>query len=236
MRDYYEILGIRKNATNDEIKRAYRELALKYHPDRNKSDGATEKFKEINEAYAVLGDPEKRRQYDSFGPDQFNQRFSEEDIFRGFNTEEIFRDIFGAGGFGGQFGFGDMFGGMGQQPEQTGVNFYLSFDDLEKGVDREFEVRYNKACQACKGSGGEPGSKQVRCQACNGTGMRQVNQNTPFGRIQMASTCNRCGGRGKLYENLCRTCNGNGRVPVREKFRIKAERADKSEAKKRFWA
>lgn len=233
MRDYYEILGVKKNASEDEIKRAYRELALKLHPDRNKSKDATEKFKEINAAYAVLGDPAKRQQYDSVGPERFNQNYSEEDIFRGFNTEDIFRDIFG--NLGGMGGFGDMFGQEEQQ--QTGVNLYLSFDDLEKGVNKEFSVQHYKICGNCRGSGGEPGSKQTRCPACNGSGRRHMQQNTPFGRLQVMTTCDRCGGRGKSFEHICRDCNGNGRIVVTDKFRIKAERADKESGgpKRKFW-
>lgn len=232
MRDYYDTLGVSKTASTDEIKRAYRELAMKLHPDKNKSKDAEAKFKEINEAYAVLSNAEKRRQYDAYGPDQFNQRFSEEDIFRGFNTEDIFKDIFGFSGF-------DQFGGNfgNQAQEQAGVNLYLPFDDIEKGVDRVFEVQHHKTCSNCRGSGGEPGSKQVKCNVCNGSGRRVVQQNTMFGRFQMATPCNRCGGRGKFYEKICRDCNGNGKIVVKDKFRIKAEKLDggNSDSKKKFW-
>jgi len=236
-KDYYELLGVPKTATQSEIKDAYRKLVLRYHPDKNKDPGAEHKMREFNEAYAVLSDPQKRKQYDTFGPDQFNQRFSEEDIFRGFNAEEMFKDLFGAGGFGfGNMGaFGEMFGQ--QQQEQTGVNLYLSFDDLERGVNKEFAVQYYRTCQNCRGSGGEPGSKQTKCPACNGSGRRHVQQNTPFGRLQVVTTCDRCGGRGKSFEKTCRECNGNGRVVVNQKFRIRAERTDREggEPKRKFW-
>lgn len=234
--DYYEILGVPKDATEVQIKDAYRKLVLKYHPDRNKDPLAEAKMRELNGAYAVLSDPEKRRQYDTFGPGEFNQRFSQEDIFRGFNTEDIFRDIFGSAGFGNFSTFGSMFGNQ-QEQEQTGVNLYLSFDELEKGVNKEFSVQYYKVCNHCRGNGGEPGSKQARCPACNGSGRRHVQQNTPFGRLQVMTTCDRCGGRGKSFERSCRECNGNGRTVVTEKFKIRAERSDKESGgpKKRFW-
>lgn len=224
--DYYDVLGVKKSASQDEIKQAYRELALKYHPDRNKDKGVEDKFKEINAAYAVLGDPEKRRQYDSFGPDQFGRRFTEEDIFRGFNPDDLFGSIFGSG-----FSqFGDAFSQASQQSE---VNLRLPFDDIERGIDREFEVQRYKTCHNCRGSGGEPGSKQLRCPACNGAGRRQVQQNTIFGRFQMVATCERCKGRGRVYEQVCKACRGHGQILVTERFRVKVEKVDRDAAGKR---
>ncbi len=233
MRNYYDILGVKKNASAEEIKRAYRELALKLHPDRNKDKSAEEKFKEVNAAYAVLGDPEKRKQYDSFGPDQFNRRYSEEDIFRGFNPDDLMKDLFGFSGAG---GFGNIFGQQEEQ-QQSGVNLYLSFEDLERGINKEFSVQYRKQCPSCRGSGGEPGSKQEICPSCRGSGRRHIQQNTPFGRIQMMSVCEKCGGRGRVYEKACRTCSASGAVVVTEKFRIRAERSDApgAEPRRKFW-
>ena len=213
-----------KNASQDEIKRAYRELAMKYHPDRNKDKDAEAKFKEINEAYAVLGDEQKRKQYDTYGPSGFGQRFSEEDIFKGFNFEDIFKqmqdNVFGFSGMGGQFG--DMF----NEAEQTGVNINLQFSDMEKGFDRTFEVKHYKTCSNCRGSGGEPGSRQIKCESCNGTGRRRMQQNSILGRFEMITTCNRCSGRGKIFESACKVCRGHGRVIATEKFRIRAESVD----------
>ncbi|MDE1865384.1 MAG: DnaJ domain-containing protein [Candidatus Micrarchaeota archaeon] len=226
--DYYKILGVGKNATQDEIKSAYRSLALKYHPDRNKDKGAEDHFKQVNEAYAVLSDPEKRRQYDTFGQAGFNQRFSQEDIFRNFNFDDIFRDF----GFGGGFDFGDIgpFGGY-QEPEQTGVNLYLSFDDLNRGVEREFEVQHVKRCDHCGGTGGEPGSKQVKCSTCDGRGQRRVQRNMGFASFSMISPCDKCRGRGKIYDKACKECRGEGRVIVRERFTIKAGKPGGSDKK-----
>ncbi|MDE1825158.1 MAG: DnaJ domain-containing protein [Candidatus Micrarchaeota archaeon] len=228
-KDYYHVLGVSKTASQDEIKKAYRDLALKFHPDRNKEKSAEATFKEINEAYAVLGDPQKRQQYDSFGPQQFGQRYNTEDIFRDFNTEDLFKDIFGQ-----NFGqFGDFFSGGAQ--EQTGVNLSLSFDDIERGMDKEFAVQHSKVCSNCRGSGGEPGSKQIRCQRCDGTGRRIIEQSSMFGRFQMAMPCDRCKGRGKTFESVCKSCRGSGSVVVTDRFRVKVEKTGKedSEAKKK---
>lgn len=220
MPDYYATLGVPKNASEAQIKKAYRELALKLHPDRNKSASAEAQFKEINEAYAVLSDPEKRKTYDMYGSEGVHQQYSQEDIFRGSNINDIFKDIFGSA----DFGFGG-FGGMGQQPQA--VNVSLSFEDLERGIDKEFEVQYNKQCENCRGSGGEPGSKQIKCSACDGRGGRQVQQNTVFGRMSVMTTCSRCGGRGKMFEETCKVCRGQGLTMVREKFRLTAKKVGK---------
>jgi molecular chaperone DnaJ len=228
-KNYYDVLGVGKSATAEEIKGAYRQLALKYHPDRNKDKSSEEKFKEINEAYAVLGDSDKRKQYDAYGPEGFGQKYSEDDIFKGFNFEDVIREfqenMFAGGGFG-----GDMFSA--EPPEQTGVNLYLSFNDIEKGVDREFEVQRYKTCDNCRGSGGEPNSRQVKCVKCDGSGRMHIQQNTMFGRFDMVSTCNKCGGRGKTFEKVCKECKGHGRVVVKERFRIKAEKSTKEEKPK----
>jgi molecular chaperone DnaJ len=233
-RDYYSILGVGKSASAEEIKKAYRDLALKHHPDINKSKEAEARMREINEAYAVLGDADKRRQYDSFGPEGFGKRFTTDDIFRGFDFEDIIRQ-FQEGMFAGGGPFTtDMF----EQPEQTGVNLYIPFDDIERGSEREYEVQRQKRCENCKGTGGDPESKITKCQQCNGSGNVHVQQNTMFGRFSMVTTCNRCGGRGKAYERACKECKGNGRVLVRERFRVKVGsvgKESKDGKKGRFW-
>jgi molecular chaperone DnaJ len=217
--DYYKVLGVGKNATQDEIKHAYRTLAMKLHPDRNKEKGSEDKFKLVNEAYAVLSDPEKRQQYDTYGQAGFNQRFSQEDIFRNFNFEDLFNQA-GFGGGAGGFDF-NPFGNF-QEQEQTGVNLYLSFDDLERGVDKEFEVRRFKTCPHCSGTGGEPGAKQTKCAACDGHGRRRVQQNTIFGRFEMVTACDKCRGRGRVYDRVCKECKGQEKVMVVERFTVKA--------------
>lgn len=226
-KDYYELLGVKKSASPEEIKRAYRELAMKYHPDRNKEKGSEEKFKEINAAYAVLGDPEKRKQYDAFGPEGFGQRFSEEDIFKGFNAEDIFRNLFNQGfGFGGGFGPFEGF----QEQEPTGVTLNLSFDDIENGMDREFQVQHYARCKHCEGKGGEPGSKQTKCAACDGKGMKYSQRNIAFGMFTQMTICDRCMGKGKSYDQPCKECRGNGKILINERFRVKVEKDGKADA------
>ncbi len=208
-KDYYEVLGVPKSASQDQIKKAYRDLALKLHPDRNSEKSAESKFKEVNEAYAVLGDPEKRKRYDAYGPDQFNQQYSQEDIFRNFNANDIFKDLFASGAFGGGSPFGEnIFNDEVQQP--NAVNLTLSFEDIEQGMEREYQMQHFKRCTHCSGTGGEPGAKQIKCTSCNGMGRRKVQQNTFLGRFEMITTCDKCRGRGKIFEKACKVCSGKG--------------------------
>ncbi|MGC8710274.1 MAG: molecular chaperone DnaJ [Candidatus Micrarchaeia archaeon] len=216
-KDFYEILGVPRSASLDDIKKAYRELALKYHPDRNKSKEAEEKFKEINEAYAVLGDEQKRKQYDAYGPAGFEQRYSEEDIFRGFNFDEIFKDLGINLGF--DFSNSDFFGNFSQQGSRNreigqSILYKLSitFEEAARGVEKEIKFRHVKKCPRCNGTGGEPGAKTIKCPECNGRGVIVMVRNTFFGRMQTTSTCPRCNGAGKIYDKVCRTCNGTGGV------------------------
>lgn len=222
--DYYEVLGVGKSASQDEIRKAYRNLALKYHPDRNKEHGSEEKFKEINEAYAVLSDQEKRKQYDAYGPDQFNRKFTEEDIFRGFDMEEVLRSMgFDFGSFGGQGAFGSMFG-FGGGGRDVGSDLLaktsVSLEEAAKGSEREIRVRHVKLCGNCEGSGAERGSKVSRCDKCSGTGQMKTTHRTPFGMMQTISTCNKCGGTGKFAEKACHVCRGEGRVMDDEKVKV----------------
>ncbi|MDE1868368.1 MAG: molecular chaperone DnaJ [Candidatus Micrarchaeota archaeon] len=223
-KDYYETLGVAKTASQDEIKRAYRKLAMQYHPDKNKDKSAEEKFKEINEAYAVLGDEDKRKQYDTYGPDAFSQRFSQEDIFRGANFEDIFRSMgFNFGGFGSDDIFGSMFG-FNQQRGDFGndilANVGVSLADAAHGSTKTVSVRHIKECDKCRGSGAEPGSRVLKCDTCKGSGQMRQTARTPFGVIQTVTTCNRCRGSGKTFEKQCKTCNGHGAIQKEERIDV----------------
>jgi molecular chaperone DnaJ len=228
-KDYYEILGVPRTASADDIKRAYRSLALQFHPDRNKSKDAEERFKQINEAYAVLSDPQKRQQYDMLGEAQFNQWYNPEDIMRNVDFESIFRDMginFGSGGFGDLFGFGGASRAGAQREQQAdSLNLNLSLSDMEKGMDKEIEVQHYSSCSNCKGSGADPGSKITTCPECNGTGVVRRGGTQGLGAFFfMQGACDRCGGRGKTFDKSCRACRGRGQVLVKERFRIRIEK------------
>ncbi len=221
--DYYEILGVPRSASEAEIKRAYRELALKLHPDRNKNKDAEEKFKEVNEAYAVLSDPEKRRQYDTFGPEGFSQRFTQEDIFRNFNIDEIFKQM------GIQFGFGDSdlfsifdMGRHASRHSDIGSDILARVDvtlsEAATGTNKKVFVNHVKRCDVCDGIGGTGVQK---CRRCNGTGQVRTTRRTPFGVMQTITPCPDCGGSGKSVEKACRKCNGKGRIRVEDKIDFK---------------
>ncbi len=227
-RDYYEVLGVQRDASLDDIKKAYRELALKLHPDRNKTKEAEEQFKEVNEAYAVLSDEQKRRKYDMVGPERFGQSYSEEEIFRNVNFDQIFRDL-GINinfGFGGGFGDDDIMSGFfgnarrGEVGQSVLRRMELSLEEIARGTQKEISIRHVKRCERCAGTGGEPGSKLVRCQKCNGTGNVNTVRDTFFGRMQTVTVCDRCGGRGRLYDKKCRSCGGRGGVVATENVTV----------------
>lgn len=224
--DYYKVLGVSKNASEADIKNAYRALALKLHPDVNKSKEAEEKFKKINEAYAVLGDPEKRQQYDSYGPDVFNQRYTQEDIFRGANFTD-FDDLFKSMGI--NFGsnndiFGQMFGFTPQRSADVGNDILarvnVTLQDAGHGATKTLGVRHVKVCDRCGGQGYEPGTKVIRCDKCNGNGQVKETRRTPFGVMQTIGTCPKCGGTGKSFETACKTCRGRGAVQAEDKVNV----------------
>ena len=209
-RDYYEILGVAREASVDEVKKAYRKLAMQYHPDRNKEPGAEERFKEVSEAYAVLSDAEKRRTYDQFGHAGFDQRYqTEEDIFRGADFSEfgfgdlggIFRTIFGGGGFGGPARGRDLM-----------ANLDITLEDVAKGVEKELRVTRLEQCDACGGTGAKPGTRPRRCGACGGRGQVARAMRTPFGIVQTAGPCPECGGRGEIIAEPDPACRGQGRL------------------------
>ena len=217
-RDYYEILGVPKGASIEEIKKTYRQLALKHHPDRvevSQKKEAEEKFKEISEAYAVLSDPQKRSVYDQYGHSGFDQRYSTEDIFRGADFSSIFEDLGGAGIFEQLFG-GSIFGGGGRRGSRGSdleLELRLSFEEAARGVTKTVTVPRRELCAECRGEGGE----RAACSPCQGTG--QIRQAAGF--MVIARTCPKCGGQGSVVKKACPRCRGEGRVAINRKLDVK---------------
>ncbi|KYD11607.1 molecular chaperone DnaJ [Heyndrickxia sporothermodurans] len=218
-RDYYEVLGLDKNASKEEIKKAYRKLSKKYHPDINKEADAADKFKEVKEAYEVLSDDQKRDQYDRFGHTDPNQGFG------GFG---------GDGDFGGFGGFEDIFstffgGGSSRRrdpnaPRQGADLQYtmtLTFKEAVFGKETEIEIPREETCDTCHGSGAKPGTQPETCSHCHGSGQINTEQNTPFGKIVNRRVCHYCNGTGKMIKNKCKTCGGTGKVKKRRRINVK---------------
>ena len=228
-RDYYEVLGVQKSASADEIKKAYRKLAVKYHPDKNPGNKeAEEKFKEAAEAYSVLSDADKKAKYDQFGHAGVDG--AGPDFSGGFgNLNDILNDLFGGafgGGFGGFGGFGGGFGG-GQRRERVyrgrdiRVRVKLTLEEIARGVEKEISIEKNVPCPDCGGRGARNSSDIKTCPACNGTGQVQRVVNSFLGQTVTYSTCQQCGGEGKIISNPCHTCNGTGLVRQRETIKVK---------------
>ncbi|TYR82358.1 molecular chaperone DnaJ [Priestia megaterium] len=213
-RDYYEVLGISKSATKDEIKKAYRKLSKKYHPDINKEADAAEKFKEIKEAYEVLSDDQKKAHYDQFGHTDPNQGFGGGSDFGGFGFEDIFSSIFGGGGR-------RRDPNAPRQGADLQYTMTLSFEEAVFGKETTIEIPREETCETCKGSGAKPGTKVSTCSHCNGSGQLNVEQNTPFGRVVNRRACHHCNGTGKKIEEKCSTCRGEGKVTKRRKINVK---------------
>ncbi|MDD3117856.1 MAG: molecular chaperone DnaJ [Victivallales bacterium] len=225
--DYYELLGVAKNASAAEIKKAYRKMAVKYHPDKNPGNKeAEEKFKEIAHAYEVLSDQKKRAQYDQFGPEAFSRASGPGGAgpggMGGFNDPfDIFSQVFG--GSGGSI-FEDLFGGgrrsSGANTRRDGsdlrYDLEIDFEDAVYGADKKITIPRLNTCQKCKGSGCEPGSSRVRCPRCNGTGQISMAQ----GFFSIRQSCPNCGGTGQIIKNPCQACHGEGRVRVEKTLQI----------------
>ncbi len=213
-RDYYEVLGVGRNASQDEIKRAYRRLARQYHPDVNKNPDAEAKFKEINEAYQVLSDPEKRAMYDRFGT-------VKAPAFEGFGFRdpfEIFEEVFGF-----DFGFGPQ--RARRRTPQRGADLRydltISFEEAVFGCEKELEISRYEVCPRCRGSGAEPGTSPIRCPQCNGIGEVRRTQQSIFGSFINVTTCPRCGGEGEIVTTPCSECGGQKRVRVTRTISVK---------------
>lgn len=222
-RDYYEVLGVDKNASEDEIKKAYRKIAIKYHPDKNPDDPkAEEKFKEAAEAYSVLNDAQKRQQYDQFGFDGPGGGFGGFGDGAGFSMDDIFSmfgDVFGGGA-----GFGGFGGGSRQAPRYRGADLRLkvklSLQEVATGVTKKFKVRKDVVCNHCHGTGAERGSSSETCPNCHGSGVEIRTQQSIFGMMQTQTTCHVCGGEGKVIKNKCSHCHGDGVVKGEEVVEI----------------
>ena len=227
-KDYYEVLGVPKDSSEKDIKGAYRKLAMKYHPDRSEEPDAEERFKEISEAYAVLSDPEKRQKYDQFGHAGINSQYSQEDLFRGVNFEDLLRGFgFGGGGRGGGDSIFDMFfggGGRSRGPARGRDLRYdvsLTLEQAASGFESTIEVPRTENCSTCRGSGAKPGTTPTVCGNCHGSGQITRAQNTPFGQMVTTSPCPKCGGRGQIISNPCGDCGGSGRMRRNRKINIK---------------
>ncbi|ALS74232.1 molecular chaperone DnaJ [Planococcus rifietoensis] len=214
-RDYYEVLGVSKDASKEEIKKAYRKLSKQYHPDINKEADASEKFQEVKEAYEVLSDEQKRAQYDQFGHQDPNQGF-------------------GGGGFGGAEGFGfddifsTFFGGGSRRRDPNAprkgddLQYSMTIDFLDAvfGQETEIEIPKDETCETCDGSGAKPGTSKKTCSYCEGTGQLNVAQDTPFGRMVNRRACHHCEGTGQIIEEKCTTCRGAGKVRKLKKIKV----------------
>ena len=222
-KDYYEVLGISKDASEQEIKKAYRKMAMKYHPDKNQGNKESEEqFKEVNEAYEVLSDPQKRRTYDQFGHAGFSGGgfgqggFSGGQGFGGF--EDMFGDI-----------FGDMFGGGSRGSRKNGprkgadmrLRMELKFEEAAFGVEREISIQREEECDTCHGSGAKPGTNSNTCPTCKGSGEVRQTTRTPFGNMMNVAQCPNCHGAGTIIEHKCDTCSGQGRVRKAKKLNVK---------------
>ena len=225
-RDYYEVLGVSKSATQDEIKKAYRKLARENHPDAHPGDKACEeRFKEANEAYEILSDPDKRQKYDQFGHAAFDPNAGYGGGYGGFGG---FEDIFGGGGFGDIFS--SIFGGGGgasrnpnapRRGDDVRVSLNISFEEAAFGCEKEITAPRIETCPDCHGTGCAPGTTAETCPDCHGTGSVRTTQRTPFGMAQTTGPCSKCRGSGKIIHQPCQTCKGMGKIRRNKKLKVR---------------
>ena len=221
-RDYYEVLGVSKEATEDELKKAYRKLAKENHPDLHPGDKACEeRFKEINEAYEILSDPEKKQLYDQYGHAAFDPNAGPYGPGGFGDLGDIFGDIFGG------FGFGDIFGGGGarrsngpRKGESIRTNISISFEEAAFGCKKDISVARVATCADCSGSGAKPGTQPETCPNCKGTGAVRTTQRTPLGMVQSSAPCQQCHGTGKIVKDPCNTCHGMGKIRKQHKINV----------------
>lgn len=225
-RDYYEVLGVSKGASDDDLKRAYRKLAKKYHPDVNPGDKDAEaKFKEVNEAYSVLSDKEKRARYDQFGHAGVDPSYGGgAGGFGGFDMGDIdlgdiFGSFFGGGGFGGFGGGGGRRNGP-QKGESLRASLTITFEEAAFGCEKEISLNRTEPCDACQGSGCEPGTTADTCPDCRGTGTVRIQQRTPLGVMASTATCSKCRGTGKIIHTPCKACGGTGSVKKSKRITV----------------
>ena len=231
-RDYYEILGVDKSASQDEIKKAYRKLAKKYHPDMNPGDKDAEaKFKEASEAYGVLSDETKRKQYDQFGHAAFDgtggaggfnyQNMNVDEILRGFGFGDIFGDLFGGGGFR-----SSGFGGRAQayngpmKGRNVVASVRIAFEEAVFGCEKQIEINFKEECASCHGTGAKPGTSPETCQTCGGSGQVVRQRQSLFGVMREVGVCNECGGSGQVVKEKCPDCRGNGYKNKKKKISV----------------
>jgi molecular chaperone DnaJ len=214
-RDYYDILGVPRNATEDQIRSAYRQQALKYHPDRNRETGAADQFKEVAEAYEVLRDGDKRAMYDRFGHAGTEAPFGAGGMgFGGFGFEDIFETFFGAGTTTRNRRT------RAQRGADLRYELTLTFEESVFGCEKELDVPRHEACETCSGSGLEPGTEPTTCPRCSGAGELRRATQTVFGQFVNVSLCDRCQGEGRIVTTPCATCSGRGRIPTTRQLRV----------------
>ena len=216
-REYYDILGVTRTAEENELRRAFRKLARDYHPDVSKADDAEQRFKEVNEAYEVLSDPQKRRVYDQFGHAGVSGQFNGADDPAGYGA---FNDIFEQ--------FGSFFGGAAtgarrgpQRGADLRYDLSITFEEAAFGVEKSLDIPRSETCETCRGSGAEPNTEAVRCPQCNGSGEVRRVQQSVFGQFVNVTACSRCGGEGKIISHPCKTCHGEGRTRTTRSLKVK---------------